>query len=112
MASGIADQAGIPETRSENATSRFIARRRPLRWPTTIPSIAAVAIIAPAVAAITWPIAAPPAGALFAAARAAGAAPSSVAMTRANTADALFAGVLIRAALLRSLTYITNQPFS
>src|SRR5205807_7368147 len=100
--SGIADPPGIPGTRPENATSRFIARRRPLRWPTTIPSIAAVATIAPAVAAITWPIAAPPAGALFAAARAAGAAASSVAMTRANTAVAPLAGVVMRAALLRS----------
>ena len=49
----IADQDGMPDTRSEKATSRFIGASRPLRWPCTIASRAAVAMIAPVVAMIT-----------------------------------------------------------
>src|SRR4051794_8617048 len=89
MASGIADHAGMPDTRSLNATSFFMGARRPLRWPMTTASRPAVATMAPAVAMITWLISAPPAGGVLAA-TAAGAATSVVAMA-VRTATAVLA---------------------
>src|SRR5437588_11376573 len=86
----MADQLGIPETRSEYATSFGVNRRRPLRWPMTRPSRAAVKMIAPTVAMITCPIAAPAAG--LAAARA-GAGDASRIAIGTRTAVALFTGL-------------------
>src|SRR5438067_1286262 len=112
IASGIADQAGMPETRSENATSCFIGRRRPLRCPATSHSIAKVATIAPVVAAITCPMAAPAAGFVEADANAAGAA-TRLAASEVRTAVAVLAGLGMRR-LLRSLRFllVTNRSVS
>src|SRR5436190_12872531 len=62
IASGSDAQPGMPVTRSEEAAARLTNEIRPERWPITTSRAIAVTTVAIAVARITSPIAAPPAG--------------------------------------------------
>src|SRR3989440_2894093 len=84
IATGRAAQPTVPHTRSDSAAARPTTFSRPLRCPITSPSTMALSVRPPAVARMTWPIAAPPAGFVVEARAPAGAArPASVARTAA-----------------------------
>src|SRR4051794_26071649 len=63
---GNADQPGMPLTRSEKAAMRPSRATRPVRWPRPSASRTAESTRAPALAPMTSPRAAPPAGSLAA----------------------------------------------